>query len=155
MSKLTPRPDRMWTGVRWKNSASRCSAKWRGTTDAGLLRTGDNQTAGLAGMADGLGSLDILLQRWVTSGRYRYIPEYHCSTGSQKNAAGTENAGYSVSGSAADLPCVQHLSAIETTLQQCELWHRRSWTYCPGSFAMRLCVWNGGASGSGNHYHSP
>lgn len=42
---------------------------------------------GLAGMADGLGSLDILLQRWLTSGRYRYIPEYHCSVGSQKKCS--------------------------------------------------------------------
>ncbi|XJB85178.1 hypothetical protein AB2I81_06830 [Escherichia coli] len=47
-----------------------------------------------------------------------------------------------------DLPqiyrCVQHLSAIETTLQQCELWHMTKLdVLVPGSFAIPHCVWNG------------
>lgn len=58
-----------------------------------------------------------------------------------------------------DLPqiyrCVQHLSAIETTLQQCELWHMTKLIYLPGSFAIPHCVWNGWRLRSGNHYHSP
>lgn len=46
-----------------------------------------------------------------------------------------------------DLPqiyrCVQHLSAIETTLQQCELWHMTKLDLLAGSFAIPHCVWNG------------
>lgn len=105
MSKLThpARPD-----VDWRQVEKLCLALFR--QNGVELQTlvcyvlAITRRQGLAGMADGLGSLDILLQRWADFWRYRYIPEYHCSAGSQKNAAGTENAGYSVSGSAADLP---------------------------------------------------
>ncbi|STI88094.1 ImpA-related N-terminal family protein [Escherichia coli] len=47
MSKLThpARPDVDWRRVE-KLSLALFPAKWRGITDAGLLRTGDNQTAG-------------------------------------------------------------------------------------------------------------
>ncbi len=47
MSKLThpARPDVDWRQVE-KTQPRAVPAKWRGTTDAGLLRTGDNQTAG-------------------------------------------------------------------------------------------------------------
>ncbi len=106
----------MWTGVRWKTLPRAVPAKWRGTTDAGLLVLAITRRQGLAGMADGLGSLIYCSSAGLTSGRYRYIPEYPAQLGHRKNAAGTENAGYSVQ----DLPqiyrCVQHLSAIETTL---------------------------------------
>lgn len=47
-----------------------------------------------------------------------------------------------------DLPqiyrCVQHLSAIETTLQQCELWHMTKLDVLAGQFrntALRLNGW--------------
>ncbi len=60
---------------------------------------------GLAGMADGLGSLDILLQRWADFWPVQVHSRISLlSWVTEKNAAGTENAGYSVSGSAADLP---------------------------------------------------
>ena len=59
-----------------------------------------------------------------------------------------------------DLPqiyrCVQHLSAIETTLQQCELWHMTKLDRTGRAVSQyRIASGTAGASGSGNHYHSP
>lgn len=75
---------------------------------------------GLAGMADGLGSLDILLQRWADFWPVQVhsrISLLSWVTEKMQQALRTLDIQYQ------DLPqiyrCVQHLSAIETTLQQC------------------------------------
>lgn len=97
---------------------------------------------GLAGMADGLGSLDILLQRWADFWPVQVhsrISLLSWVTEKMQQALRTLDIQYQ------DLPqiyrCVQHLSAIETTLQQCELWHMTKLDVLAGQFrntALRL-----------------
>lgn len=97
---------------------------------------------GLAGMADGLGSLDILLQRWADFWPVQVhsrISLLSWVTEKMQQALRTLDIQYQ------DLPqiyrCVQHLSAIETTLQQCELWHMTKLDLLAGQFrntALRL-----------------
>ena len=97
---------------------------------------------GLAGMADGLGSLDILLQRWADFWPVQVhsrISLLGWVTEKMQQALRTLDIQYQ------DLPqiyrCVQHLSAIETTLQQCELWHMTKLDLLAGQFrntALRL-----------------
>lgn len=105
MSKLThpARPD-----VDWRQVEKLCLALFR--QNGVELQTlvcyvlAITRRQGLAGMADGLGSLDILLQRWADFTGTGTFQNITAQLGHRKNAAGTENAGYSVSGSAADLP---------------------------------------------------
>lgn len=97
---------------------------------------------GLAGMAEGLGSLDILLQRWADFWPVQVhsrISLLSWITEKMQQALRTLDIQYQ------DLPqiyrCVQHLSAIETTLQQCELWHMTKLDVLSGQFrntALRL-----------------
>ncbi|EQA0895717.1 type VI secretion system protein VasL [Escherichia coli] len=97
---------------------------------------------GLAGMADGLGSLDILLQRWADFWPVQVhsrISLLSWVTEKMQQALRALDIQYQ------DLPqiyrCVQHLSAIETTLQQCELWHMTKLDVLSGQFrntALRL-----------------
>ncbi len=97
---------------------------------------------GLAGMADGLGSLDILLQRWADFWPVQVhsrISLLSWVTEKMQQALRTLDIQYQ------DLPqiyrCVQHLSTIETTLQQCELWHMTKLDVLSGQFrntALRL-----------------
>lgn len=58
-----------------------------------------------------------------------------------------------------DLPqiyrCVQHLSTIETTLQQCELWHMTKLDVLSGQFRNTALRLERLAPQGQNHYHSP
>lgn len=143
MSKLThpARPD-----VDWRQVEKLCLALFR--QNGVELQTlvcyvlAITRRQGLAGMADGLGSLDILLQRWADFWPVQVhsrISLLSWVTEKMQQALRTLDIQYQ------DLPqiyrCVQHLSAIETTLQQCELWHMTKLDVLAGQFrntALRL-----------------
>ncbi len=143
MSKLThpARPD-----VDWRQVEKLCLALFR--QNGVELQTlvcyvlAITRRQGLAGMADGLGSLDILLQRWADFWPVQVhsrISLLSWVTEKMQQALRTLDIQYQ------DLPqiyrCVQHLSAIETTLQQCELWHMTKLDLLAGQFrntALRL-----------------
>lgn len=114
MSKLT-HPARLDVDWRQENSASSRSANGVEITDAGLLRTGAITCRPQGWQTD---SGSSLLQRWADFTAIVATPEYHRLAGSQKNAAGTENADIQYCGSAAIYQAAAS-SAIETTLQQC------------------------------------
>lgn len=144
MSKLThpARPD-----VDWRQVEKLCLALFR--QNGVELQTlvcyvlAITRRQGLAGMADGLGSLDILLQRWADFWPVQVhsrISLLSWVTEKMQQALRTLDIQYQ------DLPqiyrCVQHLSAIETTLQQCELWHMTKLDVLAGLGGTGLWGWS-------------